>query len=240
MARPHKKGLDYYSCDTDRYQDNKIKRLKHSFGVSGLAVYDYILCEIYRDKGCFIEWDESTAFNVSDYLGLKESLVNEIVNYCCAVCLFSKELLASEKVLTSFSIQERYAAICKSASRKNWLIPELIKLSDKETKLTTKETQVNKPESTQSKAKESKGNETIPVWPDFLAYSIFHKANVCEEALKLKYESWIVDDWSVTRDGRKVKIQNWKKTILNTLPHLKLKDTNKQVTPHNPYANIKR
>lgn len=91
----NKTGFDYYNVDTDRYQDIKIKRLKKDFGSSGIAVYDYILCEIYRVRGCFIVWDESTAFDVAEYFGLKENLVNEIVNYCCAVGLFDKALLKS-------------------------------------------------------------------------------------------------------------------------------------------------
>ena len=73
-------GLAYYNVETDRYQDIKIKRLKKDFGCNGIAVYDYLLCEIYRDKGCFIEWDESTVFDVAEYFGLKENLVKEIVN----------------------------------------------------------------------------------------------------------------------------------------------------------------
>ena len=72
----HKQGLAYYNVDTDRYSDRRIKRLKKAFGGVGIAVYDYILCEVYRDKGCGLEWDDDTAFDVADYFGLKESLVN--------------------------------------------------------------------------------------------------------------------------------------------------------------------
>lgn len=47
----NKTGLSYYNVDTDRYQDMRIKRLKKDMGCRGVAVYDYILCEIYRVKG---------------------------------------------------------------------------------------------------------------------------------------------------------------------------------------------
>ena len=128
MARA-KTGLSYYSVDTDRYQDIKIKRLKKVFGCQGIAVYDYILCEIYRVQGCFLEWDESTAFDVAEYWGLKESLVNEIVKYCASVGLFDKELLCSG-IVTSRSIQERYLDFCARAKRKSYSIPEKIKLTE--------------------------------------------------------------------------------------------------------------
>jgi hypothetical protein len=104
--------------------DIKIKRLKRGFGCSGIAVYDYILCEIYRVKGCFLEWDESTAFDVADYFGLKETLVNEIVNYCCVVGLFNRALFTSGNILTSKSIQSRYIDMCTRAKRKDFKIPE--------------------------------------------------------------------------------------------------------------------
>lgn len=103
-----KVGFAYYNTDTDRYQDIKIKRLKKDFGCAGIAVYDYILCEIYRVKGCFIEWDENTAFDVSEYFALKESTVNEIVNYCCSVGLFDDHLFKTDQILTSYAIQTQW------------------------------------------------------------------------------------------------------------------------------------
>ena len=75
----NKSGFDFYRVDTDRYQDIRIKKLKKHHGCSGIAVYDYVLCEIYRVRGCFMEWDESTAFDVAEYFGLKENTVNEIM-----------------------------------------------------------------------------------------------------------------------------------------------------------------
>ncbi len=127
-----KTGLAYYNVETDRYQDIKVKRLKKDFGCNGIAVYDYLLCEIYRDKGCFLEWDESTVFDVAEYFGLKENLVKEIVNYCAYVGLFNKELLCREKVLTSRSIQQRYIETCVRAKRKNFKIPEEYKIITEE------------------------------------------------------------------------------------------------------------
>lgn len=127
-----KTGFAYYNVDTDRYQDIRIKRLKKECGCCGLAVYDYILCEIYRVRGCFIEWDESTAFDVADYFGLKETLVMEIVNYCCNVGLFNKELRTSGSVLTSSSIQQRFIEMCKRAKRIDAEVPEKYRLFPEE------------------------------------------------------------------------------------------------------------
>lgn len=119
----NKTGLNYYSVDTDRYMDIRIRRLVKDHGCRGLAVYDYLLCEVYRVQGCFVVWDEVTAFNVAEYLGLKESNVFEIVRYCGDVGLFNKELL-SRGVITSASIQRRYLEMCNRSKRKSTEIPE--------------------------------------------------------------------------------------------------------------------
>ena len=130
----NKTGFDFYRVDTDRYQDIRIKKLKKTHGCNGIAVYDYVLCEIYRVKGCFIEWDEATTFDVAEYFGLKENAVSEIMRYCGSVGLFNKELL-SRGIVTSVSIQKRYLDMCRSAKRQNTQIPQIAKLPEESPKL---------------------------------------------------------------------------------------------------------
>lgn len=178
----NKTGFDYYNLDTNRYQDIKIKRLKKDFKTAGIAVYDYILCEIYRVKGCFLVWDESTAFDVAEYFGLKESLVNEIVNYCAAVGLFDKELLRCGSknlnesncgdacgnsqvrtcggIITSRSIQQRFMEMSLRAKRKDFKIPDRINILTEELKIIPEQSHII-PE-VSDKVKESKGKEYIP------------------------------------------------------------------------------
>ena len=125
----NRSGFDFYRVDTDRYQDIRIKKLKKHHGCSGIAVYDYVLCEIYRVRGCFMEWDESTAFDVAEYFGLKENTVNEIMRYCASVGLFDKELL-SRGIVTSSAIQKRFTSMCRSARRQQADIPEPYRIID--------------------------------------------------------------------------------------------------------------
>ena len=149
-------GLEYYSADTDRFQDIRIKRLKKDFGCDGFAVYEYILNEIYRVKGCFLAWDESTAFDVAEYWGLKETKVNEIVRYCCAVGLFDKALLSNGSVLSSPSIQSRYVDMCIRAKRKSIIIPEEYDILPEKSRKILEE--YLKPHEGCRKVKKSKGN----------------------------------------------------------------------------------
>jgi hypothetical protein len=62
---------------------------------------------------------------------------------------------------------------------------------------------------------------TIPSIDEFLAYSVSQIPNINKQDVRLKYESWLVNDWSVNVDGKKRKIVNWKTTLLNTLRYLR-------------------
>ena len=168
----NKTGLSYFSIDTDRYQDRRIKRLKKVMGCKGLAVYDYVLCEVYRDKGCVLVWDEDCAFDVAEYLGLTEKVVQEIVGYCGVVGLFDTELL-SRGIITSRSIQKRYLEACARSKRKDATIPEewrLLSIREESAK-TTEESDIITEESekttevcdkvNKSKVKENKIKESV-------------------------------------------------------------------------------
>ena len=61
-------------------------------------------------------------------------------------------------------------------------------------------------------------NKTIPAFIDFLNYAFEHRPNVNESDLKLKYDSWIANDW---KNGNDKQIKNWKSSLLNTLPYIK-------------------
>lgn len=122
-GRIAKKGFAYYSSETDRYNDLRIKKLVRAMGPNGIAIYDYILNEIYRVEGCYLEWDESVLFDVAHYFNVKESLVEEVVKQCCNVGLFHKGVLDNGGALTSASIQLRYFNICELLRRKAREIP---------------------------------------------------------------------------------------------------------------------
>ena len=171
----NKTGLSYFGIDTDIFQDRKIKRLKKTFGCAGIAIYIYLLCDVYGDKGCVLVWDEDCAFDVAEYLGVKESLVNGVVKYCGAVGLFNEELLSCG-IITSKSIQRRYIEMCKRARRSSANIPEEWRLITEESGKITEEcgeitedcgvTPTFSDKEKKSKVKESKEKES----------------SVCEEA----------------------------------------------------------
>lgn len=61
-------------------------------------------------------------------------------------------------------------------------------------------------------------NTPIPDYPEFLLYAKEKEPKINEADLKLKYDSWVVNDW---KDGNGNKIVNWKSKLLNTIPYMK-------------------
>lgn len=114
----NKIGLAYYAADTDRFQDMRIKRLKKDMGCSGFAVYEYLLNEIYRVKGCYLPWNANICSEVAEYWSLRETKVLGIVRFCCSIGLFDRRLFAEKSILTSVSIQRSYADMCLRYRRK--------------------------------------------------------------------------------------------------------------------------
>ena len=74
--------------------------------------------------------------------------------------------------------------------------------------------------------KQETKNNYIPELSEFLAYAIEKASTINREDVRLKYESWIVNDWSVTANNKTRKIVNWKSTLLNTIPYLRKDESN--------------
>ncbi len=64
-------------------------------------------------------------------------------------------------------------------------------------------------------------NNTIPSCEEFIAYALSKEPTADKNELRLKYESWKVNDWCTNVKGKNKKILNWKSTILNTLPYIR-------------------
>lgn len=132
MARPIKDGLDYFSFDVDFFSDKKVKRVKYEYGASGIVVYQYILCEMYR-KGYYIECDEDFILDVSEYFNYSENKTKQIINYLIERKLFQCILVNSMKILTAKSVQRRYQAARKGCHREVTVDERFWLLEEKET-----------------------------------------------------------------------------------------------------------
>ncbi len=70
--------------------------------------------------------------------------------------------------------------------------------------------------------------KTIPSLEVFMAYALEKMPDVLHEAVRMKYESWVVNDWSINRKGKNEKIKNWKMSLANTLTYLPKDESKKE------------
>ncbi|MDD6488944.1 MAG: DUF4373 domain-containing protein [Clostridia bacterium] len=117
MARPQKKGLEYFPLDVDIFSDKKIRILMARYGSDGYTLYNYLLCEIFKE-GYFIKTDDDFDYLVSSALNMSYEKIGQIRNFLLERSLFDDKLFRSDKVLTSKGIQRRYQQAVKARAVK--------------------------------------------------------------------------------------------------------------------------
>ncbi|MEF2561791.1 MAG: DUF4373 domain-containing protein [Negativibacillus sp.] len=122
MARPQKEGLEYFSLDVDFFSDRKIKILKGRFGADGITYYLYLLCEIYKGHGYYLEVDEDFDYITSSELGMSPEKIGQMRKFLLERSLFDNTLFQSDTILTSTGIQRRFQLAVKSRASKNPIV----------------------------------------------------------------------------------------------------------------------
>lgn len=122
MARPQKEGLEYFSLDVDFFSDRKIKILKGRFGADGITYYLYLLCEIYKGHGYYLDVDEDFDYITSSELGMSPEKIGQMRKFLLKRSLFDNKLFQSDTILTSTSIQRRFQLAIKSRATKNPIV----------------------------------------------------------------------------------------------------------------------
>ena len=108
MARPEKRGLDYFPFDVDFFEDEKIEAISGEFGIKGEIATIKLLCAVYRN-GYFIQWSELLKMKLLKRLpGISIELLEQILNRLVKWGFFDKNLFDSDKILTSKGIQSRF------------------------------------------------------------------------------------------------------------------------------------
>ena len=112
MARPKKKGLDYFRLDVDIFDDEKLFDVQNEYGPLGEVIYIRLLCLIYKN-GYYYKFEDLDKFSamiirsIGNRWARDKKTVKEVILYLAKINLFSAELM-QRNVITSRSIQERY------------------------------------------------------------------------------------------------------------------------------------
>ena len=122
MARPQKEGLEYFSLDVDFFSDRKIKILKGRFGADGVTYYLYLLCEIYKGHGYYLDFDADFDYITSSELGMSPEKIGQMRKFLLERSLFDNKLFQSDTILTSTGIQRRFQMAVKSRATKNPIV----------------------------------------------------------------------------------------------------------------------
>ena len=77
MARPIKKGLDYFPVDTDIFENIQVRKLKNRYKSFGFLAYFTLLCDIYKKEGYFLQLSDDYVYDLADRLGDTEEKIQE-------------------------------------------------------------------------------------------------------------------------------------------------------------------
>lgn len=159
-----KSGLSFFPLDCQL--DDKFELIEAEFGLKGFAVVIKLLQRIYGGEGYYCNWTEEVALLFSKDTGLGESVVSEIVKASVRRGIFSEELFAQYRVLSSRGIQKRYVYGCtrkqKVELKKEYLLLEIddlrknVYIISKNVNIDAKNVDIQK----QTKRDETKLNET--------------------------------------------------------------------------------
>lgn len=161
MARPTKKGLDYFPLDVDFLSDLKVRRIIKACGKEAVHILVALLANIYRDEGYYVLWDDDLAFLVADEVGTKEGTVEELVRKAVQVKFFDKDIFDKYSVLTSKGIQNRYILATKERKKVELEFKYLLtnEVNRSNISINGRGNPVNQGNNQQSKVKESKEKE---------------------------------------------------------------------------------
>lgn len=162
MARPNKQGIDYFSFDTDFFQDIKVRKILRSCGAAATSILINLLCRAYKDRGYYMRWDDDMTFLISDDVGVTEGAVKECVNKAIQVGFFDKDLFDKYSILTSSGIQKRFRSATLKRGKvefdERFLIGENRVFDGKNSVINTKNTEDCKGKNRQAKMQSESKN----------------------------------------------------------------------------------
>lgn len=220
MARPERNNVDYFPFMCE--DGNKMFYIEETYGNDGFATFVKLLRELAKTNYHFLDLSKHTTimFLSAKCKVSKETLLS-IINDLVELGKFDSILWNENKVIwcQDFidSIQDAYIRRNNKCITYDGLLLHLVSLGIRKQGNCSKNNSKN-PQSKvdNNKVDKNKLNE-IPTFDDFSEYALQQKPKVDIDLLKLKYDSWVSNNW---KDGNDNKIKNWKSKLNNTLPFI--------------------
>lgn len=220
MARPERNNVDYFPFICE--DGNKMFYIEETYGNDGFATFVKLLRELAKTNYHYLDLSKpSTMMFLSAKCKVSKEVLAAIILDLVDLGKFDKVLWNESKIIwcQDFidSIQDAYIKRNNKCITLEGLLLLLTSLGvRKPSKCISTDTV--KPQSIVEDSKVKKSKVNIPEFTEFLNYALEQKPMVSQTDLKLKYDSWITNDW---KNGNDKKISNWKSTLLNTLPYIK-------------------
>ena len=103
MARPLKKGCDYFSHDADMRNHRKIKAIRTTFGLNGYAIWGMFLEYLTSSEDNGFVFSDMELELISGDFGVSVTEIRSVLNYCIRIEL----LFDNNGILYSKSLNER-------------------------------------------------------------------------------------------------------------------------------------
>ena len=199
MARPLKKGLDYFPLDC--HIDSNLKMIKVEFGMKGYGIVICLWQQIYAEEGYYMTWNQEVALMFAAENRVNVNVVDEVIRACLKRDIFSEEMFNRYSILTSSGIQKRYFEMTARRFEQKFENRYLLLNAPKKQKnrVNVNNNSVNVSNNQQSKVKENKYiysltlndgsefeilNEDIELWR-----KAYPKIDIENQLLQMK--SWI-------------------------------------------------
>ena len=124
-GRPTKQGIDYFPMGVGFFTDVKIRKISRACGSQSTSILICLLCNIYKDEGYYILWDEDLPFVIADTVGVSEGAVKEVLIKALQVGFFDNTLYEKHHILTSYGIQKRFL-LATYQRKETTIIPEYL------------------------------------------------------------------------------------------------------------------
>ena len=132
MARSTKPGIRYFSMDVDILADRKVRRVLAACGPAAVAVVLRLLCDIYGDRGYYVQADDDYLFDVADTLGMATETVRGVALCCVDAGFFDAGMWERYGILTSRRVQRNYLDATHKRVHNNTILPEYMLLDEAE------------------------------------------------------------------------------------------------------------
>jgi hypothetical protein len=210
MARPPKKGLDYFPFDVDFFEKEEIKFLSVECGSVGICALIKLRCNIFRN-GYYIDWGEDhAALFAWDMRGMvAKDEITGIINTCLKRGIFSRKLYEKYSILTSKDIQDVFLKAL-DGKRQLHITKEfwLSEIPDNAVVTTMGGEETGNP-GKEIPGKRKKNDFIPPAKEEVVDY--FNEKGYTEEAAKKAYEYYAEGGW---KDSKGKPVKNWRQKMI--------------------------